>query len=188
MDENAVEAAAGMPLGANSKLDRDPRLRAALWEHGQVQARRFLALRRRTATLFADLDATLAGACACAAGQAPAGAGGRSDAAVRPDGAARLGGVVVDGTVVHALGPGGPGMPQARVKWRSVHTRVNGWPVRIEGRTELADDAGAADWRPVDVQITAVVPAPAASAHATAAPAWVPASGRAGATPAATRH
>ena len=188
MDENAVEAAAGMPLGANSKLDRDPRLRAALWDHGRIQAQRFLALRGRTPALFVDLDATLAGACACAAGQAPEGDGGRAGASVRPDGAARLGGVVVDGTVVHALGAGGPGMAPALVTWRSVHTRVNGWPVRIEGRTVLADDGIAGEWRPVDVQITNVVPAPAPAAQAATAPAWVPAAGRPETAPARTRH
>jgi predicted acylesterase/phospholipase RssA len=186
MDENAVEAAAAMPLGANSKLDRDPRLRAALWEHGQQQARRFLALRRQAHTLFADLDATLSGVCACAAGQPLRDGAGRT-AATRPDGAARLGSIVVDGLAVHALGPDA-GQPQALVNWRSVHTRVNGWPVRIEGETELVDGTGGADWQPVDVRITAVVPAPAAVAHADAAPAWVPLAGRVTPPPSETRH
>lgn len=158
MDGTAVEAAAGMPLGANSKLDRDPALRGALWEHGATQARRYLALRRHVPTLFADLDGTLAGACACAAGQRPDGAGG----VLRPDGAARLGELVIDGATVHGIAPDVPGTPQALVAWRSAHTQVNGRPVRIEGRTELAaTDGPGAGWRLKDVQITAVVPKPA---------------------------
>jgi predicted acylesterase/phospholipase RssA len=152
MDGVAVEAAAGMPLGANSKLDRDPALRGALWEHGATQARRYLALRQHVPTLFAELDGTLAGACACAAGQRPDGAGG----AVRPDGAARFGELVIDGATVHGIAPDVPDTPQALVTWRSAHTLINGRPVRIEGQSELmAADAG---WRLKDVRITAVVP------------------------------
>jgi predicted acylesterase/phospholipase RssA len=153
MDEVAVEAAAGMPLGANSKLDRDPALRGALWEHGAVQARRYLALRQHVPKLFADLDGALAGACACAAGQRPDG----GESTLRPDGAARLGELVVDGATVHGIALDVPDTPQAFVKWRSAHTRINGWPVRIEGRSELAADADMA-WRLKDVRITAVVP------------------------------
>jgi len=155
MDGTAVEAAAGMPLGANSKLDRDPALRGALWEHGATQARRYLALRQHVPKLFADLDGTLAGACACAAGQRPDGAGG----ALRPDGAARLGELVIDGATIHGIAPDVPATPQALVAWRSAHTLVNGRPVRIEGRTELAAaDGPGAEWRLKDVRITAVVP------------------------------
>jgi predicted acylesterase/phospholipase RssA len=152
MDGTAVEAAAGTPLGANSKLDRDPALRAALWDHGATQARRYLALRERVPTLFADLDGTLAGACACASGQRPDGAGGT----LRPDGAARFGELVIDGATVHGIAPDVPHAPQALVAWRSAHTLINGRPVRIEGQSELmAADAG---WRLKDVRITAVVP------------------------------
>jgi hypothetical protein len=155
MDGNAVEAAAGMPLGANSKLDRDPGLRIALWEHGAVQARRYLALRRHVDKLFAGLDGALAGACACAGGLPPDGAGG----GFRPDGAARLGELVVDGATLHGIAPDDPVAPQALVQWRSAHTRINGRPVRIEGRTELATGDGAeTGWRLKDVRITAVVP------------------------------
>ncbi|SDD49367.1 Predicted acylesterase/phospholipase RssA, contains patatin domain [Massilia sp. PDC64] len=168
MDGTAVEAAAGMPLGANSKLDRDPGLRSALWDHGATQARRYLALRQHVPALFADLDATLAGACACAAGQRPDGAGG----ALRPDGAARFGELVIDGATVHGIAPDVPDSPQALVAWRSAHTLVNGRPVRIEGRSELmAADAG---WRLKDVRITAVVPK-AQPAARTPAPARKPA-------------
>ena len=152
MDDVAVEAAAGMPLGVNSKLDRDPALRAALWEHGATQARRYLALRQDVPTLFADLDGTLAGACACAAGQRPDG----GDGTLRPDGAARFGELVIDGATVHGIAPDVPGTPQALVAWRSAHTLINGRPVRIEGQSELTvADAG---WRLKDVRITAVVP------------------------------
>ncbi len=152
MDGMAVEAAAGMPLGANSKLDRDPALRGALWEHGATQARRYLALREHVPALFADLDGTLAGACACAAGRRPDG----GDGALRPDGAARFGELVIDGATVHGIAPDVPDTPQALVAWRSAHTLVNGRPVRIEGQSELmAADAG---WRLKDVRITAVVP------------------------------
>jgi len=159
MDATAVEAAAGMPLGANSKLDRDPGLRTALWEHGAVQARRYLALRRDVDKLFAGLDGTLAGACACAAGLPPDGAGGGSTGTVRPDGAARFGELVVSSTTVHGIAPDVPDTPQALVEWRSAHTRINGRPVRIEGRSELAAAASPeADWRLKDVRITAVVP------------------------------
>jgi predicted acylesterase/phospholipase RssA len=152
MDGAAVEAAAGMPLGANSKLDRDPALRGALWEHGATQARRYLALREHVPTLFADLDGTLAGACACAAGQRPDG----GDGPYRPDGAARFGELVIDGATVHGIAPDVPGTPQALVAWRSAHTLIHGRPVRIEGQSELmAADAG---WQLKDVRITAVVP------------------------------
>jgi hypothetical protein len=152
MDGTAVEAAAGMPLGANSKLDRDPALRGALWDHGAAQARRYLALRQHVPALFGDLDGTLAGACACAAGQRPDGAGG----ALRPDGAARFGELLIDGATVHGIAPDVPDTPQALVAWRSAHTLVNGRPVRIEGQSELmVADAG---WRLKDVRITAVVP------------------------------
>ena len=167
MDGTAVEAAAGMPLGANSKLDRDPALRGALWAHGATQARRYLALRQQVPTLFANLDGTLAGACACAAGQRPDGA----DGALRPDGAAHFGELVIDGATVHGIAPDVPGTPQACVAWRSAHTLINGRPVRIEGKSELmATDSG---WRLKDVRITSVVPKPrperpAASARAQA--------------------
>ena len=155
MDGNAVEAAAGMPLGANSKLDRDPGLRNALWEHGAEQARRYLALRRHVDKLFAGLDGALAGACACAGGLPPDGAGG----GLRPDGAARLGELVVDGATLHGIAPDDPTVPQALVQWRSAHTRINGRPVRIEGRSELATGDGAeTEWHLKDVRITAVVP------------------------------
>jgi predicted acylesterase/phospholipase RssA len=155
MDGSAVEAAAGVRLGANSKLDRDPRLRGALWDHGTLQARRYLALRRDVGSLCGDLDGALAGACACAAGMRPDGAAGT----LRPDGAARLGEVVVDGVTVHAIAPDAPGMPQAYIRWRSAHTQIYGWPVRIEGRTELAAGGDAdAGWQLKDVRITAVVP------------------------------
>jgi predicted acylesterase/phospholipase RssA len=154
MDCTAVEAAAGMPLGANSKLDRDPALRGALWDHGAAQARRYLALREHMPSLFAGLDGTLAGACACAAGQRPDGAGGT----VRPDGAAHFGELVIDGATVHGIAPDVPRTPQAVVAWRSAHTLINGRPVRIEGQSELmVADAG---WRLKDVRITAVVPKP----------------------------
>jgi hypothetical protein len=103
--------------------------------------------------MFVDLDGALAGACACAAGQRPDGAGGT----LRPDGAARLGELVVDGATVHGVAADDPAVPQALVTWRSAHTRINGRPVRIEGRTELALDDGS-DWRLKDVRITAVVP------------------------------
>lgn len=167
MDGTAVEAAAGMPLGANSKLDRDPALRAALWDHGAAQARRYLALRERVPRLFADLDVTLAGACACAAGQRPDGAGGT----VRPDGAAHFGELVIDGATVHGIAPDVPRMPQAVVAWRSAHTLINGRPVRIEGRSELmVADAG---WQLKDVRITAVAPQPRSGR--TPAPARAPA-------------
>ncbi len=152
MDGMAVQAAAGMPLGANSKLDRDPVLRGALWEHGATQARRYLALRQHVPALFADLDGTLAGACACAAGQRPDGAGG----ALRPDGAARFGELVIGGATVHGIAPDVPGTPQALVGWRSAHTLINGRPVRIEGESELMVAEGG--WRLKDVRITTVVP------------------------------
>ena len=167
MDGTAVEAAAGMPLGANSKLDRDPVLRGALWDHGGVQARRYLSLREHVPRLFADLDGTLAGACACAAGQRPDGAGGT----VRPDGAAHFGELVIDGATVHGIAPDVPRMPQAVVAWRSAHTLINGRPVRIEGQSELMmADAG---WRLKDVRITAVAPKPRSGR--TPAPARAPA-------------
>jgi hypothetical protein len=159
-----------MPLGANSKLDRDPRLRAALWDHGALQARRYLALRRDVGRLFSGLDDALAGACACAAGLPPEGAAG----APLPDGGARLGELVVDGATVHGIAPDVPGTPQAYVKWRSAHTRIHEAPVRIEGRTELAaaGDANPA-WHLKDVRITAVVPKPEAGREA--GPAQLPA-------------
>jgi predicted acylesterase/phospholipase RssA len=165
MDGSAVEAAAGMQLGANSKLDRDPRLRGALWDHGAHQARRYLALHRQVDELFVDLDGTLASACACAAGVNPDQPGG----AVRPDGAARLGELIVDGAIVHAVAPEDPRAPQALVTWRSAHTQINGVPVRIEGRTELAAAAtpGSA-WRLKDVRIMDIVPTGPASLPAPA--------------------
>lgn len=160
MDGAAVEAAAGMPLGANSKLDRDPGLRAALWEHGALQARRYVALRRHMDKLFVGLDGTLAGACACAAGLPPDGAGGGTTATVMPDGAARFGELIVEGATVHGIAPDDPAAPQAFVQWRSAHTRINGRSVRIEGRSELGGgDGPQPDWRLKDVRITAVVPA-----------------------------
>lgn len=157
MDERAVEAAAGIPLGANSKLDRDPRLRGALWEHGALQARRYVALRQHVGRTFVDLDGALAGACACAAGMRPDGAGG-AGATIRPDGAARFGELIVDSAIVHGVAADDPATPQALVTWRSAHTRINGRPVRIEGRSELAADHSGSAWRLKDVRITAVAP------------------------------
>jgi hypothetical protein len=118
-------------------------------------------------SLFAGLDGTLAGACACAAGQRPDGAGGT----VRPDGAAHFGELVIDGATVHGIAPDVPRMPQAVVAWRSAHTLINGRPVRIEGRSELmVADAG---WQLKDVRITAVAPQPRSGR--TPAPARAPA-------------
>jgi hypothetical protein len=60
---------------------------------------------------------------------------------------------------VHGIAPDVPDLPQALVEWRSAHTRINGRSVRIEGRSELAAEAGPGiDWRLKDVRITAVVP------------------------------
>jgi predicted acylesterase/phospholipase RssA len=150
MDGAAIEADTGMTLGANSKVDRDPRLKDALYRHGSAQARRYLALRRQVGVLCGALADTLVGACASAAG---------IDAAGADAGACRVtpmpGAMVVDGATLYSVhGPA----PRALVRWRSVDAQVDGQPVRIEGRSELADDAPDSVWRVTDVKISAVMP------------------------------
>lgn len=56
-----------------------------------------------------------------------------------------------------------PGIPRALVRWRTMDAEIGGRPVRIEGRSELADDmdSGSA-WRVQAVTITAVAPRPPA--------------------------
>jgi len=151
MDEDAVGAAAGAELGANSKLDRDPRLRAALVRHGRLQAQRYLGLRSRLAELCGDLRGTLSCAGSTAAGLGPDGA----MPVATPPGAA----LVLDGATLYSIAPAQPGAPQALVRWRSVGAEIDGRPVRIEGRSELAElpDSGAA-WRLKEASITAVTP------------------------------
>jgi len=163
MDGNAVEAATGAGLGANSKLDRDPRLRAALFDHGRLQARRYIGLRSRLAELCGDLGDTLACACGTAAGLGPQ-AGTRGAI----EGRAAL---ALEGATVYGIAPEQPGAPQALVRWRSVGAAVGGRPVRIEGQTELAEveDSGAG-WRLKEARITAVVPRALPATAALAAP------------------
>jgi predicted acylesterase/phospholipase RssA len=158
MDGDAIEAATGMDLGANSKLDRDPRLKAALCEHGRVQAGRYLRLRRQVGRLCGQLGDTLAQAGSSAAA---------TDGDGKGDGAARAGNeacraaigsgaLVIDGSTLYSTGVADPAAPRALVRWRAVDAEVGGHPVRIEGRSELADDledAGA--WRVKAVTITA---------------------------------
>ena len=140
MDGDAIEAATGMDLGANSKLDRDPRLKAALCEHGRLQARRYLGLRRQVGRLCGQLGDTLAQA------------GGSDTSGV----AIGSGALVIDGSMLYSTGVADPSAPRALVRWRAVDAEVGGHPVRIEGSSELADDledAGA--WRVKAVTITA---------------------------------
>jgi hypothetical protein len=154
MDSDAVESATGMDLGANSKLDRDPRLKDALCEHGRVQARRYLALRGQVGRLCGELGSTLAGACGSAAGVEPE----RADAA-RCRANMSGGRVVIDGATLYSLHSGDPEAPQALVRWRTVDAELDGRPVRIEGQTELADDMNTGDdWRLKEVRIATVAP------------------------------
>jgi len=154
MDSDAVEAATGLQLGANSKLDRDPQLKEALCAHGRVQARRYLALRRQVERLCGEFGQTLAGACGTTGGIA----------ADDPDGercrvTAGQGALLIDGATLYGQRKDDPAAPQALVRWRTVDARIHGRPVRIEGESELDDEAGAsADWRLKEVRITAVAP------------------------------
>lgn len=155
MDSDAVEAAAGMDLGANSKLDRDPRLKDALCEHGRLQARRYRTLRRQVGRLCGELGATLAGACGSTAGIDPDTADG---GACRP--AAGRGALVLDGVTLYGTGKAGADVPRALARWRTVDAELGGRPVRIEGRSELADDLDAgSEWRVKEVKLTSVAPA-----------------------------
>jgi len=151
MDSDAIELATGMDLGANSKLDRDPRLKEALCEHGRLQARRYLTLRRQVGQLCGELGQTLAGACGSAAGMA-----GDADGACRPT--AGRGALLVEGSTVYSTGATA-GAPRALVRWRTLDAEIGGRPVQIEGRSELADDmdAGSA-WRVQAVRITGLAP------------------------------
>jgi predicted acylesterase/phospholipase RssA len=152
MDGDAIEAATGMDLGANSKLDRDPRLKDALCEHGRLQARRYLTLRRQVGQLCGELGQTLAGACGSVAGIE-----GATDGACRAvNGRGRL---VVDGSTLYSTGMAGTDAPRALVRWRTVDAQVGGRPARIEGRSELADDMDSGSvWHVKAVRITGVVP------------------------------
>lgn len=151
MDGDAVGAAAGAGLGANSKLDRDPRLRAALYDHGRLQAQRYLGLRGRLGELCGDLKETLVCACGTAAGLGPEGG--------MPARAPADAMLVLDGATLYSIAPALPGAPQALVRWRSVGAEVGGLAVRIEGQSELVEtpDAGAG-WRLKEASITAVTP------------------------------
>lgn len=152
MDGDAIELETGLDLGANSKLDRDPRLKDALCRHGRLQARRYLSLRREVTRVCGELGATLAGACVTAAGN------GADNDACRA--VAGRGALVVDGTTLCGTGAlDAGGAVRALVRWRTVDAEIGGRPVRIEGRSELADDVDAErPWRVKDVRITAVVP------------------------------
>jgi len=151
MDSDAIELATGMDLGANSKLDRDPQLKTALCEHGRLQAQRYLTLRRQVGQLCGELGTTLAGACGSAAGIE-----GASDGACRA--AVGRGALLLDGSTVYSTGAMA-GAPRALVRWRAMDAEIGGRPVRIEGRSELADDmdSGSA-WRVQAVTITTVAP------------------------------
>ncbi len=151
MDGNAVEAQTGVALGANSKLDRDPALRGALHQHGRLQAQRYLGLRSRIPELFDDLGSLLAQTCASMAGRDPHDS--YPAAAVGP------GSMVVDGATLYSVSAKQPGIPQALVRWRGVDAQVAGRPVRIEGRSELAEgpDSGT-NWRLKEGHITALAP------------------------------
>jgi predicted acylesterase/phospholipase RssA len=179
MDSDAVESATGMTLGANSKMDRDPRLKEALCEHGRVQARRYLALRSQVGRLCGELGRTLAGACGSAAGVEPERLDGDLCRANMSGG--RL---LIDGATLYSMRCGDPAAPQALVRWRTVDAELDGRPVRIEGQTELADDMNTgADWRLKEVRIGAVAPRKVAPPPAPA-PARAPArTGRTGARP-----
>lgn len=161
MDSDAVEAATGMTLGANSKLDRDPRLKDALCEHGRTQAGRYLALRRQVGTLCGEIGPTLAGACGSAAGIVPDGSDGGDGEADACRATLGRGALVIDGTTLYGARGGDPAIPRAVVRWRTVDAQVDGGPVRIEGNSILSDEAdGGTEWRVQDVRITAVVPKP----------------------------
>jgi len=151
MDSDAIELATGMDLGANSKLDRDPRLKEALCEHGRLQARRYLALRRQVGELCGDLGPVLAGACGSAAGIA-----GDAGGACRAT--AGRGALLVEGSTVYSTGAAA-GAPRALVRWRTLDAEIGGRPVQIEGRSELADDVDAGSgWRVQAVRITGLGP------------------------------
>lgn len=154
MDGDAVEAATGMDLGANSKLDRDPRLKDALCEHGRLQARRYLTLRHQVARLCGELGHTLAGACGSTAGIDPGTADGGACRAMAGRGA-----LVLDGVTLYGTGVAGADAPRALVRWRTVDAELGGRPVRIEGRSELADDLDAgSEWRVKEVKLTSLAP------------------------------
>jgi len=154
MDGDAIEVATGMDLGANSKLDRDPRLKDALCEHGRLQARRYLTLRRQVDRLCGELGHTLAGACGSTAGIDPETADGGACRTTAGRGA-----LVFDGVTLCSTGLAGGDAPRALVRWRTVDAELGGRPVRIEGRSELADDLDAgSEWRVKDVRLTAVAP------------------------------
>lgn len=151
MDSDAIELATGMDLGANSKLDRDPRLKEALCEHGRLQARRYLTLRRQVGQLCGELGPVLAGACGSAAGIA-----GDADGACRAT--AGRGALLVEGSTVYSTGAAA-GAPRALVRWRTLDAEIGGRPVQIEGRSELADDIDAGSgWRVQAVRITGLAP------------------------------
>jgi predicted acylesterase/phospholipase RssA len=151
MDGSAVEAQTGAVLGANSKLDRDPALRSALHLHGRLQAQRYLGLRSRIPELFDDLGSLLASTCASMAGRDP------HDS--YPAASVGRGTMLVDGATLYSVSPSQPGIPQALVRWRGVEAQVAGRPVRIEGRSELAEgpDSGT-NWRLKEGRITALAP------------------------------
>jgi predicted acylesterase/phospholipase RssA len=154
MDSDAIETTTGMLLGANSKLDRDPRLKEALCEHGRIQARRYLALRGQVGRLCGELGSTLAGACGSAAGVEPERADGALCRANMSGGK-----LVIDGVTLYSQRSDDPAAPQALVRWRTADAELDGRPVRIEGQTELADDMNTGDsWRLKEVRIGTVAP------------------------------
>jgi hypothetical protein len=181
MDSDAIELATGMDLGANSKLDRDPRLKAALCEHGRMQARRYLTLRRQVGQLCGEFGTTLAGACGSVAGIE-----GAADGACRAT--AGRGALLLDGTTLYSAGAV-PGAPRALVRWRTMDAEIGGRPVRIEGRSELSDamDSGS-EWRVQAVRITAVAPRRLAAGRQPAADAALTGSRPEGAPAPSSRH
>ncbi|QJE02336.1 hypothetical protein HH212_21835 [Massilia forsythiae] len=91
---------------------------------------------------------------------------------------------MIDGAVLYGMRRGDPAVPQALVRWRTVDAELDSGgrtlPVHIEGRSELADDAGRGQqaahspgqkaWRVKDVRITAMKPDEAAALRSPASP------------------
>lgn len=133
MDGAAVGASARRDMGLFSKFDRDPGLAQALLAHGREQARRYLALRNQSGTLWEALARDFG-----AIGARPS---ARMEQA-RPymAGRERLVGGLVAPDVITVEGGG-----QATLRWHASEAVLDGRTLRIKGSTLLRMDDGA--WR-----------------------------------------
>jgi predicted acylesterase/phospholipase RssA len=141
LDPVAVGSAALCELDVYSKLDRDPLLKDALWDHGHQQASHFLELRGNADSLCDELANTL--------NKMGATAGTRHTQLLGwlPGDTVIFGGQIAPDVLTLYRSPDGVHAvaPQAYLRWHIGNASLDGTPVLIQGKTALCADGGR--WR-----------------------------------------